>query len=109
MKKIDEIETFVNRNGFPILRKCQNCIFWNSQTDYPTNLKLGFCTIKPYFFAYTLAPNLYPLTKEFFLCEEHRFVNEKKLEEVSEKVLLKDCIKNKEDIIEKNIEKNYNK
>ena len=52
-------------------------------------------------FAFTLEPKLYPMTKEFFLCENHKFENESKLAQVCEKVLLKDAIKKKNQIKKK--------
>jgi hypothetical protein len=93
---IDKLETYINRNGFPMIRRCQNCLFWKQGEN--DKLKIGECTIKPYYFAFTLEPNLYPLTKEFFLCENHKFNYENKLEQVCTKVSLKDSLKKKEDI-----------
>jgi hypothetical protein len=94
-KDIKEIKTYLNRNGYPMLRRCKNCTHWKTEE---INDKQGFCTLKPYFFAFTLMPNLYPVTRDFFLCEEHKFFNEELLQQVSESILLIDAIKNKEDI-----------
>jgi hypothetical protein len=97
---LDEIVTYFNRNGFAIIRRCKNCIFWKSEKDIESLIKLdmGQCTLKQYFFAFTLSPNLYPFTRDFFLCENHKLFNEDKLEQVSEKIKLKDAIKKKQDI-----------
>jgi hypothetical protein len=97
-KKVEDLKTYKNRNGLPILRRCKNCIFWNPDTHYEEKMNLGFCTLKPYYFAFTLAPNLYALTKEFYLCAEHKLKNEEKLEQVSDSMPLKDALKNKKDI-----------
>lgn len=94
-KDVKELETYVNINGFPIIRRCKNCIFWNDETDF--NL-LGYCKFKPMYFAFTLQPTVYPMTKEFYLCENHQFPEENRLEQVCDKVLLKDILKKKEDI-----------
>lgn len=97
--KVENLYTFKNRNGFPMIRRCFNCIFWNSQTQLPDNLKLGYCTNESLYFSFTLAPSAYAITKEFFLCEKHKFNNEEKLEQVCEKVLMKDIIKKKDEIV----------
>jgi len=97
-KKVEDLKTYKNRNGLPILRRCKNCIYWNTDTQYDKELNLGFCTLKPYHFAFTLTPNLYAITKDFYLCAEHKLKNEEKLEQVSDSMLLKDALKNKEDI-----------
>lgn len=104
-----EMETYINRNGFPMIRRCKNCIFWKGEAegeeqkrDYDFNRSepagKGLCTFKPMMFAFTLEPKLYPMTKDFFLCENHKFENESKLAQVCEKMLLKDAIKKKSQI-----------
>jgi hypothetical protein len=93
---IEKLETYVNRNGFPMIRRCQNCIFWEEATGLK---KIGFCTLKPLYFSFTLEPTVYPMTKEFCLCESHKFDNEEKLAQICEKKLMKDIIKKKDEII----------
>lgn len=95
---MENIETYVNRNGFPMIRRCKNCIFWSEDTDFDANLKAGYCKFKPMFFAFTLAPSVYPITKEFYTCENHKFVDEARLKEVCDVVKLKDIIKKKEEL-----------
>ena len=97
---IGELETYFNRNGFPIMRRCKNCIFWKAeeQVEELALLSMGNCTIESLYFAFTLVPNVYPFTKEFYLCENHKLANESKLAEVSDKIKLKDAIKKKSDI-----------
>ena len=104
-----QMETYINRSGFPMIRRCKNCIFWRTdeqeEREYDTSRSepaaKGLCTFKPMMFAFTLEPKLYPMTKEFFLCENHKFENESKLAQVCEKVLLKDAIKKKNQIKKK--------
>jgi hypothetical protein len=97
MENIDNLETYVNRNGFPMIRRCQNCLFWNS--DKSTFKNHGLCTFKPLYFAFTLEPTVFPITKEFCLCENHKFENEEKLAQICDKKLMKEIIKKKEDIV----------
>lgn len=94
--EIEKLETFINLNGYPILRRCKNCVFWNSQEDNP--LSLGYCKASTLFFAFTLTPSVYPMTKDFYLCDKHKFKDEEKLKIVSKTVLLKDAIKKKDEI-----------
>jgi hypothetical protein len=94
MKEVKDMMTYKNRNGYPMLRRCKNCVFWNAKE----NETQGLCSIKPYYFAFTLTPNRYPSTKDFFLCEEHRFYNEDKLKEVCEQMPLSEAIKNKSEL-----------
>lgn len=89
---VEKLETYINRNGFPMIRRCQNCIFWNAE-NY--DKKIGLCTFKPLYFAFTLEPSVFPMTKEFCLCEHHLFNNEDKLAQICEKALMKDIIKKK--------------
>ena len=93
---INEIDTYFNRSGFPILRKCQNCTYWRSNKIN----NLGQCSFQSFYFAFSNdldnSKNLYGLTKEFFLCENHKLFNEDKMKNVSEKVKLKDIIKRKD-------------
>ena len=95
---MENLETYINRNGFPIIRRCKNCIFWNEETDFNPRHKAGYCKLKPLYFAFTLAPSVYPITKEFYLCESHNFEEESRLSEVCEKVLMKDILKRKEEL-----------
>jgi hypothetical protein len=41
---------------------------------------------------------VYPITKEFYTCENHKFVDEARLKEVCDVVKLKDIIKKKEEL-----------
>lgn len=96
-KNIETLETYVNRNGYPMIRRCQNCIFWNP--DKSSSKTHGLCTFKPLYFAFTLEPSVYPITKDFCLCENHRFDNEDKLAQICDKKLMKDIIKKKDEIL----------
>lgn len=94
---IENLETYLNINGFPIIRRCQNCVHYNQDNNY-ADLQLGYCKLTPMYFAFTLQPNVYPLTKEFYLCESHAFTNEEKLAQNSQKVMLKDILKDKDEL-----------
>lgn len=95
---LENLVTYKNKNGFPIMRRCSNCKFWNSGLEFRDD-NIGYCKAMPLYFAFTLQKTVYPITKDFYLCENHKFENEEKLKEVSESILLKDAIKNKADII----------
>jgi hypothetical protein len=101
---IENLETFMNRKGFPIIRRCFNCKHWSSYTEYE-NQTLGYCKQKPLHFAFTLQKTVFTITKDFYLCEQHEFKNEEILAEVSQKIQLKDAIKKKEDIVK--AQRNY--
>jgi hypothetical protein len=93
------MDTYFNRSGFPILRKCQNCNYWRGNKIN----NLGQCSFESYYFAFSNdlenSKNLYPMSKEFFLCENHKLFNEDKMKQVSEKVKLKDIIKKKDNVV----------
>ena len=99
---IEKLETFVNVNGYPIIRRCFNCKHWHSdekklKQDSDEKLQ-GYCKFKPMYFASTLQPTVYPITKEYYLCENHEFEKEDYLNQVCKKVMLKDIIKKKNDV-----------
>lgn len=98
-KRVEDLKTYSNRNGFPMIRRCQNCIFWKDDTEFNKKHKVGYCNFKALHFAFTLEESVYPITKEFYLCANHIFKNEDKLSQVSDEVNLKDILKSKEDII----------
>ena len=104
---IEKLETFVNVNGFPIIRRCFNCKHWYSEQkgeikfrypDEPQEKLEGSCTFKPMYFSSTLQPTVYPITKEYYLCENHEFEKEEYLNSVAQKMLLKDAIKSNNQI-----------
>lgn len=106
---IEKLETFINVNGFPIIRRCFNCKHWFSEQKeeskfmHPdevdhTDKWEGYCKLKPMYFSSTLQPTVYPITKEYYLCEKHEFEREEYLNSVAEKILLKDAIKSKNQV-----------
>jgi len=104
---IEKLETFVNVNGYPIIRRCFNCKHWFSEQKEQSKLKPqeehyekleGYCKLKPMYFSSTLQPTVYPITKEYYLCENHQFEKEDYLNSVAQKVLLKDAIKSKNQV-----------
>jgi len=95
---VENLETFHNRKGFPIIRRCFNCRNWSPYSD-TDNQPLGYCKMNPMYFAFTLQKTVFAITKDFYLCELHKFKNEETLAQVSDRVRLKDAIKRKEDII----------
>jgi hypothetical protein len=97
-KEFKEIETYINRNGFPIIRRCKNCLYWNDETEFNDKHKVGYCKLAPMFFAFTLEPSVFPLTKEFYVCVKHKFEEESRLSEVCDKVKLTDILKKKEEL-----------
>lgn len=78
------IKTYKNRNGKPIIRKCNNCIhFQLIDKDSQNN---GYCKAIPLLFAFTHDKSVYAIVKEFYLCESHQFINEETLKNESEQV-----------------------
>ena len=97
---IENLETYLNRKGFPMLRRCFNCKYWQpdikgSRQEMP----LGYCKIKSMIFAFTLEETVHPITRDFYLCEKHQFEKEEWLKQISPKVKLKDSIRKKDDIV----------
>lgn len=95
---IENLETFHNRKGFPIIRRCFNCKHWSAYSE-EANQAHGYCKLRPLYFAFTLQRTVFTITKDFYLCELHEFKNEEMLAQVSERVKLKDAIKKKDDIV----------
>lgn len=95
---VEKLETYVNKNGYPIIRRCFNCKFWKGEIQLSDEKPLGYCKLKPLYFAFTLQQTVYPITKDFYLCESHEFTNEDKLAENCDKVSLKESIKKKNEI-----------
>jgi len=96
-----DLITYLNTNGYPLLRRCVNCIHWVDETEFHPRHKLGYCKFKPMYFAFTLEPSVYPLTKEFFVCENHKFYDEEKLKNSYTMVNTKDVLKDKKELKEK--------
>jgi len=94
---IEKLKTYVNRNGLPMIRRCFNCKNWDSNIDN-NDKKAGYCKSMPLHFAFTLQPTVFAITKDFYLCESHEFKNEQRLSKVCEEILLKDCLKKKDEI-----------
>ena len=94
---IEDMETYYNRNGFPILRRCDNCNFWRRKNTE----NMGMCMKHKYLLAFEAneSPNLFATTKAFSLCDLHKFCNEDYLKRVSQKIKLKDAIKDKSDVV----------
>lgn len=97
---IENLETYVKEGGYPLLRRCLNCVFWNDQTEFHPRYKVGYCKKKAFRFAFTLESNVHSLTKEFYLCENHKFYDEEKLkaDPKVEKVKIKDILKKKDEL-----------
>ena len=89
---IEKLETYFNAKDKPMIRRCKNCKHWQGEKEYHNDYQYGYCKINPMFFAFTLEKNVYALTKEFYLCENHKFELEEHLASVSLKILLKDAI-----------------
>jgi len=100
MADINDIKTYINKNGYPIIRRCQNCKHWKQELKTENaKTQSGYCKAMPMIFAFTLEKTVFPITKDFYLCESHEFDNEEHLSSVSETMLLKDAIKKKAEII----------
>lgn len=95
---VENLETYLNRNGYPMIRRCFNCKHWTGDIQIQGNKPLGYCKLQPLFFAFTLQQTVFSITKDFYLCDKHEFENEEKLKTTSKSVKLKESIKKKEDI-----------
>ena len=93
---IENLDTFLNLNGTPILRRCQNCKFWNSITEKNDGKGTGYCKFRPLYFSYTLQKSVFAITRDFYLCEDHKFKNEEFLEEQGRKVNITEALRKKE-------------
>lgn len=80
------------------MRRCFNCKFWSPYSENDKQV-VGYCKMKPMHFAFTLKPTVFTITKDFYLCEDHKFSNEEILKNVSESVRLADALKSKRDIV----------
>jgi len=97
---IEHLGTYLNKNGYPIIRRCFNCKHWKGDIQLSQDEKpLGYCKVQALYFAFTLQPTVYPITKDFYLCNKHEFENEDKLKENSVMVSLKESLKKKSDIL----------
>ncbi len=96
---IEDLGTYINKNGFPIIRRCFNCKHWKGDIQLGEDKPLGYCKVEALYFAFTLQPTVYPITKDFYLCVKHAFENEDKLKENSVMVSLKESLKKKSDIL----------
>lgn len=91
---VEELHTYLNMNNLPIIRRCRNCVNWK---EIETT-KTGYCALQRMYFSSTLTQTVFGMTKEFYLCEDHEFKNEKWLEYNSQRVNLRDSLKSKEQI-----------
>jgi hypothetical protein len=96
---VEHLVTYLNKNGYPIIRRCFNCKHWKGDIQLGGEKPLGYCKVEALYFAFTLQPTVYPITKDFYLCAKHEFENEEKLKDSSIMVSLKDSLKKKSDIL----------
>lgn len=117
MAKNTTIHTYLNRNGKPIIRRCNNCIFWRELSNYDNRAdnaeietgiteetaqrmeqnnekrEVGCCANMPLLFSITMLESRYALTKPFDLCEKHLLANEEFLKRNNaERVLQADIV-----------------
>jgi hypothetical protein len=78
--------TYLNRNKTPIIRKCGNCIHY--ETFEKNNELSGYCKALNLLFAFTHEKSVYAIVKDFYLCEKHEFFNEETLKRYSEETEL---------------------
>ena len=94
---VENLDTYINKNGFGIIRRCSNCKHWSGDIVTPNgNKNMGYCKLISMYFAYTLEKTVYPITKDFYLCEKHEFQNEEMLAQNSQSIPMKEVIKKKE-------------
>lgn len=79
-----------------MIRSCANCLHYKKLAS--GDGKTGYCHQLPLLFAYTMEQSVFAITKDFCLCEKHKFSNEDILELNSEKVDMKTILKSKKDV-----------
>ncbi len=89
------METFLNKNGKPMIRSCLKCAFFRPIEG--TNL--GYCVLQPTMFAYTMEETVFDIKHTYYLCEKHEFVDEEYLRENAKSVDLKTILRKKENIL----------
>lgn len=89
--------TYRNINGLPIIRSCYNCKFFKP-IDGMESQKLGYCENKRIYFAYTLKKTVFMIVKSFYLCDYHKFTNEREFAENQQPLNLRDVLKKKDDV-----------
>jgi hypothetical protein len=99
MSDINEINTFINLNGKPIIRRCENCTHWKQieeqKNGEPVKVDSGYCKRVNIFFAYTLEPVRNYISRKCDLCVNHEFYNEAELEKTAEKINLQKVVSEK--------------
>lgn len=76
-------KTYKNRNGVPMIRKCNNCVNFKQIDDNGT---MGYCKLLQLHFAFTHEKSVYGIVKDFYVCPKHEFVNESSLKVNSDEV-----------------------
>ena len=92
------LDTYINLNGYPIIRRCENCAFWSQLNldkapDSPKS-DAGYCKNQKIFQAYTLEKNQYFISKKHNFCVSHEFLKEDILEAEAKKITLQQSIVN---------------
>lgn len=88
------MKTFKNKFGKPIIRRCANCLNFKEINGKSSN---GYCRLKPMLFAFTHEATVFPIVKDFYLCENHKFLNEEILSKTSEEVDLYEYLQERKD------------
>jgi hypothetical protein len=83
-------KTYLNRNGTPIIRKCNNC---KNYKHIEGSDMSGYCKAIQMYFAFTHEKSVYAIVKDFYLCEKHEFENEQVLSSQSKEVDLPSFLK----------------
>jgi hypothetical protein len=76
-------KTFKNKNGVPIIRKCNNCLNFKAIDN---NESVGYCRAMQLYFAFTHDKSVYAIVKDFYICPSHQFLNEELLKAESEEI-----------------------
>lgn len=65
--------TYLNKQGNPIIRQCRNCAFFK---PISTAERTGYCLKMPLQFAFTGETTVFGITRPFYRCDLHLFINE---------------------------------
>jgi hypothetical protein len=77
--------TYKNKQNTTMIRKCGNCKNYKLLEEKDN---MGYCQIMNLYFAFTHDKSVYAIVKDFYICENHEFVNEEILKQQSQVVEL---------------------
>jgi hypothetical protein len=75
--KVMDFDTYINVNGFPIIRRCKNCKFWEPEPEFKNNF--GYCMRYPptitspaFDIIEVVNTTQFPMTEDGLWCGEYK-------------------------------------